>query len=156
PDYGEVSLDALHVNRSGIRDGMNSFARWRFAPSVLRTRFLASFQASEGGIFLPVVEYWAIFDRYPPHHLLIEERTRMSISHPLKAVHRHGRAFRVLLILTLWLLATLSALAQPITSETKEKVLKGMQDYLTQRAYVPGVDFEKWPAFLAKHQEGID
>jgi len=71
-------------------------------------------------------------------------------------MHRYGRALRLSLILALWLLATLSALAQPLTQASKEEILKGMQDYLTQRAYVPGVDFEKWPAFLDKHRDGIE
>ena len=78
----------------------------------------------------------------------------MSIFHPLTA--RRSRALRLTLIVSLWLLAALSALAQPITPESKDKILKGMQEYITQRAYVPGVDFEKWPAFLAKHHDGIE
>jgi carboxyl-terminal processing protease len=80
----------------------------------------------------------------------------MSISTPFHTTRRHVGALRLLTILTLLLLATVSALAQPITPDAKEKVLKGMQDYITQRAYVPGVDFEKWPAFLAKHHDGIE
>jgi len=51
---------------------------------------------------------------------------------------------------------TVSAFAQAITSEEKEAVLKGVEEILTQRAFVPGADLKKWPELLAKHKEAID
>lgn len=50
----------------------------------------------------------------------------------------------------------LLALAQPITAEQKAEVLKGIEDIVLKRAFIPGVDFSKWPEFLAKQQEAID
>lgn len=46
--------------------------------------------------------------------------------------------------------------AQTLTPETKEKVLKGMEEIILRRAFVTGVDFAKWPEYLAKHREDID
>lgn len=46
--------------------------------------------------------------------------------------------------------------AQPITKEQKEAVLKGLEEIVTTRTFVPGIDFKKWPEFIAKQQEAID
>src|SRR5262245_23290748 len=50
----------------------------------------------------------------------------------------------------------LLAFAQPITAEQKAEVLKGVEDIVLKRAFIPGVDFSKWPEFLAKQKETID
>jgi len=44
----------------------------------------------------------------------------------------------------------------PMDSDQKAAVLKSMEDIITKRAYVPGVDFAKWPDLVKKHQTGID
>ncbi len=46
--------------------------------------------------------------------------------------------------------------AQAMTSEQKKTVLDGMNETITKSAFVPGVDFSKWPEFLGRHQEAID
>jgi len=48
------------------------------------------------------------------------------------------------------------ALAGPVTKDTKEKVLDTVTKIVTQSAYVPGVDFSKWPQVLAAHKDAID
>jgi len=50
------------------------------------------------------------------------------------------------------------ALAVPdaMTTEQKQKVLDGINDIMGKRAFVPGVDFAKWPDFLAKKRADID
>jgi carboxyl-terminal processing protease len=48
------------------------------------------------------------------------------------------------------------ALAGPITKEVKEKVLGKMSHIITTYAYVPGVDFSKWPTMLEAHKEAIE
>jgi carboxyl-terminal processing protease len=45
---------------------------------------------------------------------------------------------------------------QPIDSQTKSEVLDRVNDLLTHHAYVPGVDFEKWPDFLAGEKDKLD
>ena len=58
------------------------------------------------------------------------------------------------------LFASTLAIAQspgtPITQDQKDNVLRDMEDVITRRAYVPGVDFSKWPALVKKHQAKID
>src|SRR4051794_1692246 len=50
-----------------------------------------------------------------------------------------------------------SAFAQDaMTADAKTEVLKGLQDVVTTRAFVPGVDFSKWPTFLEEHRADID
>lgn len=58
----------------------------------------------------------------------------------------------------LWALLAfgLVVFAQPITKEQKAEVLKGVEEIILNRAFVPGVDFKKWPEFIAKQQESID
>ena len=48
------------------------------------------------------------------------------------------------------------ACAQALTPEQKENVLKSIEETLSTRAFVPGVDFKKWNDFLAKKKEEID
>lgn len=43
-----------------------------------------------------------------------------------------------------------------MTDEQKVNVLRDMENIITKRAYVPGVDFSKWPDLVKKHQSGID
>jgi len=51
---------------------------------------------------------------------------------------------------------TASAFAQDLTSEQKQNVLKSVEETLTTRAFVPGIDFKKWNEFLEKKKEDID
>lgn len=46
--------------------------------------------------------------------------------------------------------------AVPITAEQKESILKGILDILNTKAFVPGVDFAKWPGFIDSKKEEID
>lgn len=46
--------------------------------------------------------------------------------------------------------------AGPITEDQKAHVLADMESIITKRAYVPGVDFSKWPDLVKKHQKQID
>jgi carboxyl-terminal processing protease len=48
------------------------------------------------------------------------------------------------------------AFAQPMTAEQKKAVLDGVSSVISERAFVPGVDFSKWPEFVAKRQEAVD
>ncbi|MBS1724391.1 MAG: PDZ domain-containing protein [Armatimonadetes bacterium] len=43
-----------------------------------------------------------------------------------------------------------------ITTEQKDTVLKDMESIITKSAYVPGVDFKKWPDLVLKHRKDID
>lgn len=43
-----------------------------------------------------------------------------------------------------------------MTAEQKTTVLKGIEDILSNRAFVPGVDFKKWPDQISKKQEDLD
>lgn len=44
----------------------------------------------------------------------------------------------------------------PLTPEQKQAVLSDMDKIITKSAYVPGVDFSKWPDLVKKHQSKID
>jgi carboxyl-terminal processing protease len=57
------------------------------------------------------------------------------------------------LIATLLLAATP---AQDVSSEQKAKLLSGVEDVLINRAFVPGVALDKWPANLERHRSKID
>jgi len=46
--------------------------------------------------------------------------------------------------------------APALDAKTKQEVLDGLQQVITTRAFVPGVDFSKWPDFLATHRADID
>lgn len=49
-----------------------------------------------------------------------------------------------------------AAPSKELTSEAKESVLKEMEKVLTTTAFVPGVDFRKWPTMVEKKKEAID
>lgn len=68
---------------------------------------------------------------------------------------------RAALPVVLGLLSTLSlaqSAAQPaeLSSETKASILKGIEEIVTQRAFVPGVDFNKWTEFIEKRRSEVD
>lgn len=58
------------------------------------------------------------------------------------------------------LLVSAIALAQPgvpkFTPELKEAVIKDVNEIVSQTAFVPGVDFSKWPEFIKGEQAGLD
>jgi len=62
---------------------------------------------------------------------------------------------RVLAALVLVVSAT-TLRAQDLTPEQKEAVLKGIENVVMTKAFVPGVDFSKWPEFIAKQKEALD
>jgi carboxyl-terminal processing protease len=66
-------------------------------------------------------------------------------------------AWRSVRHLGVWFLLAAAAClqAQPITQEQKDSVLKGIEDVVLNRAFVPGVDFTKWPEFIAKQKDAI-
>lgn len=66
-----------------------------------------------------------------------------------------ARALRGLPVLAAALMSVVGA-AQPITAEQKADILKAVEDTITQRAFVPGVDFTKWKGFLELHRSAID
>lgn len=51
---------------------------------------------------------------------------------------------------------SMSALAQEVTAELKSKILKDVEEIVTERAFVPGVDFSKWTQFLESRKQSID
>ena len=63
---------------------------------------------------------------------------------------------RSLLTIGVLLGALSSAFGQSVSSETKDKVLLSMQNTIQRQAFVPGIDFTQWPAFLAKRQTEVD
>lgn len=46
--------------------------------------------------------------------------------------------------------------AGPVTKEVKDKVVDRMNKIITSYAYVPGVDFSKWPQMLDTEKEAIE
>lgn len=48
------------------------------------------------------------------------------------------------------------ALAQAISADEKAEVVASINKTITERAFLPGVDFGKWPSYLAKQQDAID
>lgn len=56
-----------------------------------------------------------------------------------------------LLLATAWIVG-----AQPLTAEQKDSVLKSLQEIVTTKVFVPGIDFTKWPEFIAKQKDAID
>ncbi|MBL8060430.1 MAG: PDZ domain-containing protein [Chthonomonas sp.] len=48
------------------------------------------------------------------------------------------------------------ATVESFTPEVRQSILDAISDVVTKRAFVPGVDFNKWPEFLGKRQEAID
>ena len=69
---------------------------------------------------------------------------------------RLRRVLTVPIVTLLWLLLALAAGAQALTPEAKTQVLNGMTEIILKRAFVAGVEFDKWPAFLEKHRTDID
>lgn len=49
-----------------------------------------------------------------------------------------------------------SAWAQELTAEQKTKILADVEGIVTERAFVPGVDFSKWKTFIESKQKSID
>ena len=43
-----------------------------------------------------------------------------------------------------------------LSNEQKASIMKGIEEIVTNRVFVPGIDFSKWPAFAEKHKEDID
>ena len=52
--------------------------------------------------------------------------------------------------------AAISAPAQDLSTEQKTEILTAISDVISKRAFVPGVDFAKWPEFVASQQEALD
>lgn len=64
---------------------------------------------------------------------------------------------KIRLLLTTLALAALSPVfGQPITDETKSKILAEISRLMTTEVYVGGVDFTKWEDYLANQKENID
>ena len=61
-------------------------------------------------------------------------------------------------IIPLFLAAVLtaSALAQELSADQKQNVLKSLEETLTTRAFVPGVDFKKWGEYLLRRKDEVD
>ncbi len=64
-----------------------------------------------------------------------------------------GLAF---LVVTALAQETAAATPPAFTAETKAAILKGIEETVTTRAFVPGVDFKKWTEFVSKRQAEID
>lgn len=63
------------------------------------------------------------------------------------------------LLALLWAVAAAVSFAQqapPMTTEDKTEVLNSVNKIMEDNAFVPGVDFKKWPDYLAKEQAAID
>jgi carboxyl-terminal processing protease len=45
---------------------------------------------------------------------------------------------------------------KPLTKEQRDEVLKALGDIMANRAFVPGLDLNKWPENLEKHREDLD
>lgn len=43
-----------------------------------------------------------------------------------------------------------------LTTEQKASIIKGVEDTLFNKAFVPGVDFKKWPEFVEKKKDAIE
>lgn len=53
-------------------------------------------------------------------------------------------------------LATISAFAQPIGSEAKERILEAIGKQIKSNAYVKGVDFSRWDSLVEKYKQAFD
>ena len=51
---------------------------------------------------------------------------------------------------------TAASVGATLTPEQKEQVLKSIGDVVTQRMFVPGIDFAKWPEIVEKNRESLD
>jgi carboxyl-terminal processing protease len=49
-----------------------------------------------------------------------------------------------------------TAAVAPFDAARKAEILKGLEDIVTKRAFVPGVDFSMWPSFVEKKKTDID
>jgi carboxyl-terminal processing protease len=67
----------------------------------------------------------------------------------------HMNARRILSLFFTFIFCSF-ALGQDLTSEQKQSVLKSLEETLTTRAFVPGVDFKKWNEFIEKKKEDIE
>lgn len=69
-------------------------------------------------------------------------------------------AFAALSLLLVPTFAPAQAAAPPakgeITPETKAAVLEKANDLITKTCYVPGVDFSKWPSYIASEKDALD
>ncbi len=54
------------------------------------------------------------------------------------------------------LLGAVYSAAAPISAEQKEQVLDAVEEIIVNRAFVPNVDFTRWPTFLENHRKQID
>ena len=64
---------------------------------------------------------------------------------------------RTLTLSVLVLSSALSMAQKPdFDAKAKAAVLGEMQTVLTKNAFVPGVDFDKWPTLLATYQDQLD
>lgn len=63
---------------------------------------------------------------------------------------------RSLLTVSVFLAALSPSFSQPLAQANKEKVLQSMQTIIQREAFVPGVDFAQWPAFLEKRREEVN
>jgi carboxyl-terminal processing protease len=72
------------------------------------------------------------------------------------------KLFRASIAASALLLVNAFALADPpakptgLTPAVKAEVLNRASDLILTRAYVPGIDFSKWPAYLATQKDAID
>ncbi len=74
----------------------------------------------------------------------------------MRAIHPQRLVCRLAFASFALLLVAVTAHAQPIAPETKEALLKGMEKVILEQAFVPGIDFSKWPQFLEKRRDEID
>ena len=64
--------------------------------------------------------------------------------------------FRRASVLGLALLFASSSYSQDLTSDQKSEIMTAIGDVISKRAFVPGVDFSKWPEFVTSQQEALD
>lgn len=75
---------------------------------------------------------------------------------PLRALFAFGLILSSILAYGQGTADTSAPKAGELTADQKEEVIKSLTDVVTQRMFVPGVDFSKWPENLAKHKEALD
>ena len=63
---------------------------------------------------------------------------------------------RLPMVLALLLWAVAASFGQGLAPEQRQRVLDRLQQTVATRAFVPGVDFERWPEFLARHQSAVE
>jgi carboxyl-terminal processing protease len=72
----------------------------------------------------------------------------------MKLFGRNRVAVGALALLTI--AAVAPAQGKEVSADVKKEVLDKVTYQLTTHAYVPGIDFNKWPSFIAQHQKEID